>query len=122
MRIWYPFRVTALDDKRLLGEHNEILIVARAGAGLTKGYRHHPETLRWVGHSWALWQRHEALAAEMVRRGFNHRSPWPEDLVRADEPAVYPTALVDPLDAMCARLNEKQGTAYTVAELVEGGA
>lgn len=39
------------------------------------GYWKHPETQRWVGHLAALHARHEALAAEMAARGFNHRSP-----------------------------------------------
>ena len=39
------------------------------------GYSRHPETLRWVGRLRALYARHEALVAEMERRGYSHRTP-----------------------------------------------
>lgn len=108
MRSWYPIPVEALDDKRLLGEHNELLIMARAIAGITRGYRQHPETCRWAGYSKAMRRRHDAIAEEMLRRGFNHRSPWPEELINPEDPEDYPTALVEPLEVMQAKLAEKQ--------------
>jgi 1-acyl-sn-glycerol-3-phosphate acyltransferase len=40
-----------------------------------QGYAHHPETKRWRGKLAALFRRHEALTAEMERRGYRHRSP-----------------------------------------------
>lgn len=109
MRSWYPIPVEALDNKRLLGEHNELLIMARSIAGLNKGYRNHPETKRWVGHSKAMKDRHDRLAAEMVRRGFNHRSPWPEEVVNPADGDDYPTTLWEPLEVMKAKLQAKQG-------------
>jgi hypothetical protein len=108
MRSWYPIPVEALDNKRLLAEHNELLIMARAIAGLNRGYRNHPETLRWVGHSKAMRRRHDQLAAEMVRRGFNHRSPWPDALVNPDDPEEFPETFWEPLDVMQAKLDAKQ--------------
>jgi hypothetical protein len=44
------------------------------------GYANHPETQRWRGRLRALYLRHEATAAEMTRRGFNHASPLDETL------------------------------------------
>jgi hypothetical protein len=108
MRSWYPLPVEVLDNKRLLAEHNELLIMARAIAGLSKGYRNHPETKRWVGHSKAMKDRHDRLAAEMVRRGFKHRSPWPEDLINPADGDDYPATLLEPLEAMKAKLQAKQ--------------
>lgn len=108
MRSWYPISVQELDDKRLLAEHNELLVMARAIAGLNKGYRNHPETKRWVGHSKAMRDRHDQLAAEMLRRGFRHQSPWPDDLVNPQDPETYPTTLWEPLEVMRAKLAAKQ--------------
>lgn len=108
MRSWWPIPATELDNKRLLGEHNELLIMARAIAGLNRGYRNHPETRRWVGHSKAMKGRHDELAAEMVRRGFNHRSPWPDELIVPDDPDTGPTTFWEPLEVMRAKLESKQ--------------
>ncbi|MBC8145706.1 MAG: pyrimidine dimer DNA glycosylase, partial [bacterium] len=81
MRSWWPVAAIKLDNKRLLGEHNELLIMARSICGLSKGWKNHPETKRWVGHSKAMKARHDEIAEEMVRRGMNHKSPWPDELV-----------------------------------------
>lgn len=108
MRSWYPIPAEELDDKRLLGEHNELLIMARAIAGLNRGYRNHPETKRWVGFSKAMRDRHDRIAEEMVKRGFNHRSPWPEDLINPEDPEDYPSSLWEPLDVMKSKLAAKQ--------------
>jgi hypothetical protein len=40
-----------------------------------RGYRNHPETRRWEGKLAALYRRHEALVAEMMRRGHRHATP-----------------------------------------------
>ncbi len=109
MRSWWPIPATELDDKRLLGEHNELLIMARAIAGLNRGYRNHPETRRWMGHSKAMKRRHDDLADEMVRRGFNHRSPWPDELINPDDSDEWPQTFWEPLDVMQAKLSAKQG-------------
>jgi hypothetical protein len=109
MRSWYPIPTQMLDRKRLLAEHNELLIMARTIAGLSKGWANHPETNRWRGHSKAMKKRHDECAEEMVRRGFKHRSPWPEELINSNETEDYPVALVEPLEIMIQKLKEKQG-------------
>ena len=81
VRSWHPIPANALDDTALIAEHNELLIIGKAAAGLTKGWRNHPEVLRWRGHSKALKRRHDEVAMEMVQRGFNHGSPWPKELI-----------------------------------------
>lgn len=75
MRIW-DVEPESLCRQHLLGEHRELhglwnILVVHEGTG---GYSRHPETLRWVGRTRALYRRHERLAAEMGRRGYDHRS------------------------------------------------
>ena len=110
MRSWWPIPATELDNKRLLGEHNELLIMARAIFGLNKGgYRNHPETKRWIGHSKAMKRRHDELADEMVRRGFNHKSPWPNNCINPKDCESFPKTFWEPLHVMKRKLKEKQG-------------
>ena len=63
--------------KHLLAEHRELHglwnILTKYGA--KGGYSRHPETLRWVGKTKALYLRHEQLVAEFARRGYQHHSP-----------------------------------------------
>jgi hypothetical protein len=61
MRSWYPIPASKLDKKRLLGEHNELLIMARTIAGISVGWKNHPETNRWRGHSKAMKKRHDEI-------------------------------------------------------------
>jgi hypothetical protein len=74
LRIW-DVEPDLLCRAHLLGEHRElhglwnILTLGRTG------YRNHPETRRWEGRLRALYLRHEALVAEMLRRGYRHASP-----------------------------------------------
>lgn len=79
MRVWDidPGRLCRL---HLLGEHRELHAVWAILTQDRAGYRKHPETLRWVGKLRALYRRHEALVAEMARRGFHHRSTLDERL------------------------------------------
>ena len=75
MRIW-DVEPELLCRQHLLGEHRELhglwnILTAHGGTG---GYSRHPETLRWVGRTRALYRRHERLVAEMRRRGYDHRS------------------------------------------------
>ena len=110
MRSWYPISVLELDNKRLLGEHNELLIMARAIFKLNKGgYINHPETQRWIGHSKAMKKRHDEIVDEMIKRGFNHKSPWPENCVDNNDTEEYPTTLWEPLETMWLKLKEKRG-------------
>ncbi|MCI0497362.1 MAG: pyrimidine dimer DNA glycosylase/endonuclease V [Thermoplasmata archaeon] len=74
MRIW-DIAPERLCRSHLLGEHRELhAIWAILTLGKT-GYRNHPETRRWNGRLAALYARHEALAGEMLRRGYRHMSP-----------------------------------------------
>jgi hypothetical protein len=74
MRIWdiEPHR---LCRKHLLGEHRELHALYSILLHNKKGYRSHPETMRWVGKLPALYKRHEMLVVEMEKRGYNHLSP-----------------------------------------------
>ncbi len=76
MRIW-DLDPHILCRQHLLGEHRELHGLWNVLTQGKKGYSHHPETLRWVGRTRALAARHDALVAEMARRGYNHQSPLP---------------------------------------------
>lgn len=76
MRIW-DIEPKYLCRKHLLAEHRELHglwnILTKHGA--RGGYSRHPETLRWVGKQKALYNRHELLVEEFVRRGYKHHTP-----------------------------------------------
>ena len=74
MRIW-DINPGYLNRQSLLGEHRELHGVVAIIQHNKKGYSKHPETLRWVGHGWALRQRHRQLVAEMQLRGYHDNSP-----------------------------------------------
>lgn len=74
MRIW-DLEPKLLCRAHLLGEHRELHGLWNILTRSMRGYRSHPETLRWIGKLAALYSRHEALVSEMERRGFSHRSP-----------------------------------------------
>lgn len=72
-------------QQHLLGEHVETHMLAgtmRRGISLQGYYDNGLVDLQ------VLEQRHDALAAEMVRRGMNHKSPWDLDVKQwlADNP------------------------------------
>jgi hypothetical protein len=108
MRSWYPIPASKLDNKRLLAEHNEIYIFARTIAGINNGWANHPETNRWRGHSKALKMRHDELAQEMIFRGMNHKSPWPDILINLNDTDKFPNTTWEPLEIMIRKLEEKQ--------------
>ncbi len=74
MRIW-DIAPGRLCRKHLLGEHRELHGLWNILTQGKAGYRLHPETRRWEGKLAALYARHEALVAEMDRRGYRHHSP-----------------------------------------------
>lgn len=74
MRIW-DVPPAILCRQHLLGEHRELHGLWRILSEGRAGYANHPETRRWRGKLAALYQRHDALVAEMVRRGYRHASP-----------------------------------------------
>jgi len=74
VRVWdVPPRI--LCRTHLLGEHREIHAIFSVLANGKSGYARHPETLRWKGKLKALVIRHNLVANEMKRRGYNHKSP-----------------------------------------------
>jgi hypothetical protein len=83
MRIWdiAPHR---LCRQHLLGEHRELHGIWSILTRGKTGYARHPETRRWQGKLKALFLRHEALVAEMVVRGYAHKSPLPESLATGE--------------------------------------
>jgi hypothetical protein len=74
VRIW-DIEPRLLCRQHLLGEHRELHGLWSILVHGKRGYSRHPETLRWAGKLAALYARHEALVAEMSRRGYTHRSP-----------------------------------------------
>lgn len=76
MRIW-DIDPQLLCRKHLLAEHRELHglwnILTKHGA--QGGYSRHPETLRWVGKTKALYARHELQVKEFTRRGYSHLTP-----------------------------------------------
>lgn len=79
MRIW-DLPPENLCRQHLLGEHRELHALWSIITQGKRGYAHHPETRRWRGRLRALYLRHEALVAEMGRRGYRHRTPLDEAL------------------------------------------
>lgn len=81
MRLW-DIHPKHLCRKHLLGEHRELhglwnILTKHKGTG---GYSRHPETMRWVGKTKALYIRHEALVKEFAQRGYKHHSPLDKKL------------------------------------------
>ena len=77
MRIW-DIEPRYLCQQHLLGEHRELHGLWNILTQNKRGYRRHPETIRWEGKLAALYARHEALVEEMTRRGYQHHSPLDE--------------------------------------------
>lgn len=94
MRIW-DVAPALRCRKHLLGEHRELHGLWNVLTQDKRGYRAHPETVRWEGRLAALFQRHDLLVAEMEKRGFRHSSPL--DAALATGSAVQ-DRYVDPLD------------------------
>jgi hypothetical protein len=88
----------------LLGEHRELHGLWRILTENRQGYAHHPETRRWRGKLAALYQRHEALAGEMSRRGYRHASPLDPRLATG---SAVQEAYVDLPDAQLVILHNK---------------
>lgn len=74
MRIW-DINPKYLCREHLLGEHRELHAVWSILTKNKKGYRNHPEVLRWRDKLPALYKRHEKEVKEMMARGYNHYSP-----------------------------------------------
>jgi hypothetical protein len=116
MRIWHPIPPFCLDDRRLLGEHNELHCIWTVLTEGRKGYRNHPETKRWEGHLPALARRHEMLVAEMRRRGWTgHKSPL---CMTPSQITVWPEP-IEPVTVMRAKLSEKIRTTLQAADSLD---
>jgi len=105
VRIW-DVDAKLLCRQHLLGEHRELhglwnILTVHGGHG---GYSRHPETLRWVGKTRALFDRHESLVEEMGLRGYRHQSPLDERLASG---AAAQDALIDPVARQMVILAEK---------------
>ncbi|MEM3064045.1 MAG: pyrimidine dimer DNA glycosylase/endonuclease V [Candidatus Nitrosotenuis sp.] len=74
MRVW-DVPPSVLCKNHLLGEHREIHAIWSILTTGKRGYLHHPETIRWKGKLNALYLRHSMIADEMIRRGYEHKSP-----------------------------------------------
>ncbi len=91
MRVWDQIDPSQLCRQHLLGEHREVhcIYTVLTEDYSSRGYRHHPEVRRWRGFVPALVARHDALVAEMTRRGYNHQSPLkPVDGMLNRPPAI----------------------------------
>lgn len=104
VRIW-DVDPRRLCRRHLLGEHRELHGLWNILTLGKEGYSRHPETKRWVGRLAALHARHEALVAEMLRRGYRHASPL--DAALATGVAVQ-TEYVDALERQEQMLRSKE--------------
>lgn len=78
VRVWCVDAST-LDTRRLLGQHVEahtLISVERARLESRKcGYQNHPEAVMYRGRLGELIDVHNRVSKEIVRRGYNHKSP-----------------------------------------------
>jgi len=104
MRIW-DIPPQKLCRNHLLGEHRELHAIWSILTQNKKGYRHHPETRRWEGKLKALYLRHESLVAEMIKRGYHHRSPLNISLAIGES---MQKKFIDSIEKQIQILREKQ--------------
>jgi hypothetical protein len=103
VRIW-DVEPHHLCRQHLLGEHRELHGLWNILVHGKTGYSRHPETLRWQGRLSALYVRHEALVAEMSRRGYAHNSPLDPGLATGRQ---VQDRFVDSVDRQLEILREK---------------
>ncbi len=104
MRIW-DLSPRVLCRQHLLGEHRELHALWVVITQKRKGYANHPETKRWVGKLRALYLRHDALVAEMTRRGYQHHTDLDRRLARGQ---AKQTEFVDSIRAQKENLRAKK--------------
>ena len=109
MRIW-DVAPHELCRVHLLAEHRELHGLWNILTQGLRGYSRHPETLRWAGKLAALHRRHEALVAEMERRGYRHASSLDANLACG---LAEQTDFVDPVDAQRRILEAKPCACYS---------
>jgi hypothetical protein len=100
VRIW-DLDPASLCDRHLLGEHRELHAIWSILTAGKRGYRDHPETVRWRGRLAALYARHDRQVAEMCGRGFRHASPLDARLATG---ALEQTEFIDSVEAQRERL------------------
>ena len=105
MRIW-DINPGYLNRQSLLGEHRELHGIVSIITNNKKGYSKHPETLRWIGHGWALRQRHKLLVAEMDLRGYKDKSP----VLLRTKIKTWPVKFINSPAAQLAILSKKYKT------------
>lgn len=79
MRVW-DIPPEKLCRNHLLGEHSEIHALWSIITKNKNGFSNHPETKRWKGRMKGLFNRHEEVAREIEKRGYNHKSPLDPNL------------------------------------------
>ncbi len=112
MRIW-DIDPALLCRSHLLGEHRELHGLWNILTRGLAGYAAHPETRRWRGKLAALYRRHEALVAEMARRGDQHASPLDPYLATGLD---YQDEYVDTPDRQVEILAAKPCPCFTTGE------
>lgn len=106
MRVW-DIPVERLCRNHLLAEHRELHAIWSIIVNQRKGYSRHPEVLRWHGKLGALYLRHEAQKAEMLRRGYTHRSPLsPHEIPRRHRGRTQ-GILIEPVSQQKRKLRHK---------------
>ena len=103
MRIW-DVDPALLCRAHLLGEHRELHGLWNIHTLGRRGYRAHPETVRWEGKLAALFARHQRLVTEMERRGYRHSSPLDPALATG---SPFQDAFIDPPEEQLRLLREK---------------
>lgn len=104
MRVW-DISPKLLCANHLLGEHVEIHAIWNIITKGKKGYSRHPETMRWRGKLNALYARHEKVAKEMQRRGFNHASDLDGKIAKGNQKQ---TRFVDSIEVQKRLLKRKK--------------
>jgi len=66
------YNAAYLDNKRLGKQRVECLQILNTLAGKTKGWRHHPAVLMWVGHEDLLKVYMDYVLVEWISRGFKN--------------------------------------------------
>ncbi len=103
MRIW-DITPERLCRNHLLGEHNELHAMWNILTQNKKGYQNHPETKRWKGKLRALFDVHEAIVQEMIKRGYRHQSPLDKRLAKGKR---VQDSFVDPVERQVEILRQK---------------
>ncbi len=126
MRIW-DIKSKYLCNKHLVAEHAELHSLWSIINKQKKGFSRHPETERWRGKLKALYQRHEELVKEMVKRGFRHQSPLDKRQARGkarqdfylDSPRKQRDTEKETLPVSFRKINEKINSGLVFLDWIE---